>query len=109
MCRRTRKGQGVAYEATWATKIQPWADQWLQAGDDVHPTHLAYEEAMYPSYLRWYHSATRWRCFPVAADPEPHAAEITDTFATEPPAAFNVIVSYFSLRYGMQGLCCVIE
>ena len=45
----------------------------------------------------------------MAEDPEPHEAEITDTFATEPPAAFNVIVSYFSLRYGMQGLCCVIE
>ena len=85
MCRLTRKGQGAAYEATWATKIQPWTDQWLQAGDNVHPTHLAYEEATYSSYLRWYHNATHWRCFPVAADPEPHAAEITDTFATSLP------------------------
>ena len=45
----------------------------------------------------------------MAEDPEPHEAEITDKFATEPPAAFNIIVSYFSLRYGMKGLCCVIE
>ena len=107
MCRLTRKGQGVAYEATWATKIQSWVEQWLQAADDVHPMQLAYDEAMYPSYLRWYHNATRWRCFPVAEDPEPHEAEITDTFATEPPAAFHVLVSYFSLRFDMLGLFCI--
>ena len=107
MCRLTRKGQGVAYEATWDTKIQSWAEQWLQAADDVHPMQLAYDEAMYPSYLRWYHSATRWRCFPVAEHPEPHEAEITDTFATEPPAAFHVVVSYFSLRFDMLGLFCI--
>ena len=96
MCRLTRKGQDVAYEATWATKIKTWAEQWLQATDDVHQTQLAYDEAMYPAYLRWYHSATRWRFFPVPQDPEPHDAEITDTVATEPPAAFHVLVIDFS-------------
>jgi hypothetical protein len=99
MCRLTRKGQGVAYEATWATKIQPWAERWLQAANDVHPTQLAYDEAMYPSYLSWSH----WRCFPMAEDPEPHETEITDTFTTEPPAAFHVVVSYVSYITGCKG------
>ena len=78
-------------------------ERWLQAADDVHPTQLAYDEAMYPSYLCWYHSAACWRCFPVAEDPEPHETEITDTFATEPPAAFHVVVSYFSYITGCKG------
>ena len=34
-----------------------------------------------------HHSATCWRCFPVPDDLEPHDAEITDTFSTEPPTA----------------------
>ena len=35
----------------------------------------------------------------MAADPEPHAAEITDMFATEPPAAFHILVSFFFFRF----------
>jgi hypothetical protein len=31
--------------------------------------------------------------FPREEDPHPHDGEITDTFATEPPAAFHVLVS----------------
>ncbi|RLN09828.1 hypothetical protein C2845_PM11G30530 [Panicum miliaceum] len=32
----TRKGQRVAYEATWATKMETWAEQWAQAATGLH-------------------------------------------------------------------------
>lgn len=90
----TRKGQGIAYEAIWATKMEPWAAQWAQAETDVHDYEGPYDESTYGPYLHWYHGATRWRCFPVPANPEPHEATIRDTFASEPAAAFHALVCY---------------
>ena len=52
-------------------------------------------EATYREYLRWFLGATRVRCFPVPAEASPHEAEITDTFAMEPPNAFHALVSKF--------------
>ena len=89
----TSKGQGIAYEASWAAKMETWAQQWDHAGEKVYQAALPYNASTYTAYLRWYHSATCWRCFPFPEDPEPHHAEITDTFATEPLAAFHVLVS----------------
>ncbi|CAN6203570.1 unnamed protein product [Urochloa humidicola] len=69
----------------------PWVEQWTEAGTDVHEPPPPYDESTYAAYLHWFHGATRWRCFPVLPDPEPHEANIIDTFATEPPAAFHVL------------------
>jgi hypothetical protein len=73
--------------------METWGEQWDHAAEEVHQAVLPYDASTYAAYLRWYHGATRWRCFPVPEDPEPYHAEITDTFATEPPAAFHVLVS----------------
>ena len=73
--------------------MEMWAQQWDHAGEEVDQAALPYDASTYAAYLRWYRSATRWRCFPVPEDPEPHQAEITDTFAIEPPAAFHILVS----------------
>ena len=73
--------------------MEPWAQQCDQAAEEVHQAALPYDVSTYIVYLRWYHGATRWRCFPVPEDPEPYHVEITDTFATELPAAFHVLVS----------------
>ena len=97
-----RKGQRIAYEASWVAKMEMWAQQWDHAGEEVHQAALLYDVSTYAAYLRWYHGTTRWRCFPVPEDPEPHHAEITDTFATEPPAAFHVLVSARQLFISKQ-------
>jgi len=73
--------------------METWGEQWDRAAEEVHQAALPYDASTYAAYLRWYHGATRWWCFPVPEDPEPHHAEITDTFATEPLAAFHVLVS----------------
>ena len=58
LCSLTRKGKGVAYEATWVTKMDTWAEQWDQAMDDVHQAVLLYDASTYATYLGWYHGAT---------------------------------------------------
>ena len=89
----TRKGQGLAYESQFAAKMLTWAERWDAAGEDVHGPRPPHDDATYAAYLRWYHTATRWRCFPVPEHPQAHDASITDTFASEPPAAFHALVS----------------
>lgn len=93
-CRFTRKGQGVAYEATWATKMEPWIEQWNGAETDVHEPQALYDPLSYDAYLRWYHGATRVRLFPVPDAPEDHVPDITDTFATQPTEAFHLMVIF---------------
>lgn len=91
--RMSRKGLGLAYETHWATKMAPWIEQWDGAATDVHVPSGPYDPSEYDAYLRWYTGATRWRCFPVADEPVQHEATITDTFASDPPAAFQLVVS----------------
>ena len=73
--------------------METWGEQWDHAAEEVHQVALPHDASTYAAYLRWYHGATRWRCLPVPEDPEPHHAEIMDTFAIEPPAAFHILVS----------------
>lgn len=72
-----------------------WVNAWTQAAADVHDLGGPFSEDTYQEYLRWFHGATRVRCFPVPLEPAPHEAKITDTFAMEPPAAFHTLVSKF--------------
>ena len=61
----------------------------------MHDLGGPFDEGMYHEYLRWFHRATRVRCFPVSVQATPHEPEITDTFAMEPPTTFHVLVSKF--------------
>ena len=61
----------------------------------MHDLGAPFDEGTYRKYLRWFHGATRVCCFPVTVEATPHEAEITDTFAMEPPAAFHALVSKF--------------
>jgi hypothetical protein len=72
-----------------------WVNAWAQAAADVHDLGGPFDEGTYREYLRWFHGATRVRCFPVPVEAAPHEAKITDTFAMEPPAAFHALVSKF--------------
>ena len=83
----------------------PWVNDWAQAATDVHDLGRPFDEATYREYLRWFHGATRVCCFPVPAKAAPHEAEITDTFAMEPPAAFHVLVSKFVNFFVLSLLC----
>lgn len=60
------EGQGIAYEAIWATKMEPWAAQWAQAETDVHDYEGLYDESTYGPYLRWYHGVTMLEVLPSA-------------------------------------------
>ena len=70
-----------------------WVNAWAQAAADVHDLGGPFDEATYREYLRWFHGATRIRCFPMSTEATPHEAEITDTFAMEPPDAFHALVT----------------
>ena len=79
----------------------------MDAAADVHVPRGMYDIASYPSYIQWFHSATRVRCIPVAANPpEEHVPDITDTYSTRPAVAYNtlvrvnfVLVYYISIHY----------
>jgi hypothetical protein len=75
----------------------PWVNNWDLGG--------SFDEATHREYLRWFHGATHIHCFPVPIEAAPHEAEITDTFAMEPLAAFHALVSKF-LTYVVLSLLC---
>ena len=83
----------------------PWVNDWAQAATDVHDLGRPFDEATYREYLRWFHGATHVRCFPVPVEAAPHEAEITDTFAMEPPTAFHALVSKFVIFFVIPLLC----
>lgn len=83
------------FEQSWVDKLAPYVNAWAEAALDVHDLGEPFQEGNYRAYLRWFHGATRVRCFPVPLQAAPHDAEITDTFAMEPPAAFHSLVRVF--------------
>ena len=71
----------------------------------MHDLGVPFDEGTYREYLCWFHEATRVRCFPVPVEAVPHEAEITDTFAMEPPTAFHALVSKFVIFFVIPLLC----
>ena len=75
--------------------MMPWVIAWAEAATNMLDLGGPFDEGTYREYLRWFHGATRVRCFPVPVEAAPHEAEINDTFAMEPPTAFHALVSKF--------------
>ena len=93
------------FEQSWVDRMMPWVNAWAEAAVDVHNLGAPFDKGTYCEYLRWFHKATRVRCFPVLVQAAPHETEITDTFATEPPAAFHALVSKFVNFFVLSLLC----
>jgi hypothetical protein len=85
--------------------MMPWVNAWAEADADVHDLGVPFNEGMYREYSRWLHAATSVRCFPMPVQAAPHEAEITDTFAMEPPATYHALVSKFVNFFVLSLLC----
>ena len=85
--------------------MMPWVIAWAEAAADVLNLGGPFDEGTYHEYLRSFHGAARVRCFLVTVEAAPHEAEITDTLAMEPPAAFHELVSKF-VNYFVLSLLC---
>lgn len=46
-CRMTQKGQGLAYEVQWASKMVVWANECAEAVTYVHDLGGPYDESTY--------------------------------------------------------------
>ena len=98
----TRKGQGIAYDATWMVKMQLWVEQWVDAAADVHIPSDPYDPSTEDAYLRWFHAATWVRCIPMSPEAPHHDLEITNTFAPKLAVAYHAMVreaSYIQLTF----------
>lgn len=97
LCNRwSRRGHVGA--TTWADKVQPYVDDWVEAPTDVVHEQRPHSAEAFTRYLQWYLPRTRVRVTHVPAEASIEAAAVSATYPVQRDQNYGIAVSVLVLQ-----------